>query len=106
MGPAGPESEERIFIQLAKLIRYLQYCSHNYSMDSSRRYDTGIVSGYTINPTTGALKAIAGSPFAVGNAPRSVVVGRRWPPRVEFPNNTLMTGAVADFRSFSQRPLF
>ena len=30
------------------------------------------VSGYTINPTTGALTAIAGSPFATGGFPASV----------------------------------
>jgi 6-phosphogluconolactonase len=34
----------------------------------------GDVSGYTINPTTGALTAIAGSPFAAGSGPQSVVV--------------------------------
>ena len=32
------------------------------------------VSGYTINATTGALTAIAGSPFPAGSAPRSVAV--------------------------------
>ena len=32
------------------------------------------VSGYTINPSTGALTAIAGSPFAAGSAPFSVAV--------------------------------
>src|SRR3984893_11333721 len=32
------------------------------------------VSGYTINPTTGALTAIAGSPFAAGGSPGSVAV--------------------------------
>ena len=32
------------------------------------------VSGYTINATTGALVPIAGSPFAAGAAPLSVVV--------------------------------
>ena len=32
------------------------------------------VSGYTINPSTGALTAIAGSPFAAGFAPFSVAV--------------------------------
>ena len=32
------------------------------------------ISGYTINPSTGALTAIAGSPFAAGTRPRSVAV--------------------------------
>jgi 6-phosphogluconolactonase len=32
------------------------------------------VSGYTINPATGALTAIAGSPFAEGAEPFSVAV--------------------------------
>jgi len=32
------------------------------------------VSGYTINPSTGALTAIAGSPFPAGRSPRSVAV--------------------------------
>ena len=32
------------------------------------------VSGYTINPSTGALTAIAGSPFAAGSIPSSVAV--------------------------------
>jgi DNA-binding beta-propeller fold protein YncE len=34
----------------------------------------GGVSGYTINPTTGALTPIAGSPFAAGNGPNIVAV--------------------------------
>jgi sugar lactone lactonase YvrE len=33
------------------------------------------VSGYTINPATGALTLIAGSPFGAGGAPDSVTVG-------------------------------
>jgi len=32
------------------------------------------VSGYTINPTTGALTAISGSPFAAGRFPTSMAV--------------------------------
>jgi 6-phosphogluconolactonase len=32
------------------------------------------VSAFTINPSTGALTEIAGSPFAAGMMPRSVVV--------------------------------
>ena len=32
------------------------------------------VSGYTINPSTGALTAIAGSPFAAGLGPVSVAI--------------------------------
>ena len=35
---------------------------------------TGNVLGYMINPSTGALTAIAGSPFAAGFAPFSVAV--------------------------------
>ena len=35
------------------------------------------VSGYTINPTTGALTAIGGSPFPAGNFPSSVAVTPR-----------------------------
>jgi len=34
----------------------------------------GTVSAYTINSSTGALSAVAGSPFAAGNGPRSVSV--------------------------------
>jgi len=34
--------------------------------------DSNNVSGYTINPTTGALTAISGSPFAAGSRPFSV----------------------------------
>jgi hypothetical protein len=34
------------------------------------------VSGHTINPTTGALKHISGSPFAAGRHPVSVAVAR------------------------------
>src|SRR5450432_1517964 len=36
--------------------------------------NSGNVSAYTINSSTGALAAIAGSPFAAGYFPRSVVV--------------------------------
>ena len=32
------------------------------------------VSAYTINPGSGALTAVSGSPFAAGNAPNSVIV--------------------------------
>jgi hypothetical protein len=35
---------------------------------------SGNVSGYTINRTTGALKAVSGSPFAAGSLPASVAV--------------------------------
>ncbi len=34
----------------------------------------GTVSAYTINSSTGALRAVAGSPFAAGNGPGSVTV--------------------------------
>jgi len=34
----------------------------------------GTISGYTINATTGALSTVAGSPFAAGSAPNSLVV--------------------------------
>jgi 6-phosphogluconolactonase len=33
------------------------------------------VSAYSINPTTGALKPVAGSPFPAGNTPLSIAVG-------------------------------
>jgi 6-phosphogluconolactonase (cycloisomerase 2 family) len=36
--------------------------------------DPGTVSAYTMNPTTGALSAVAGSPFAAGGGPDAVVV--------------------------------
>ena len=36
--------------------------------------DSDNVSGYTINPTTGALTAMAGPPFPAGDEPRSVAV--------------------------------
>jgi len=35
---------------------------------------TNNVNGYTIDPTTGALTAITGSPFAAGTFPTSVAV--------------------------------
>ena len=35
---------------------------------------SGNISGYTINPSTGALTSIAGSPFAAGGEPRGVAV--------------------------------
>jgi hypothetical protein len=35
------------------------------------------VSGYTIDPISGALTAISGSPFPAGTQPRSVTVSRR-----------------------------
>ncbi len=35
---------------------------------------TGNVSAYTINSSTGALRAVAGSPFAAGNDPFSVAI--------------------------------
>jgi hypothetical protein len=41
------------------------YLASEYSND---------VSGYTINPTTGALTAISGSPFAAGRFPQFVTV--------------------------------
>jgi 6-phosphogluconolactonase len=41
---------------------------------SSRDCATGSVWAYTINSSTGALSALAGSPFAAGNGPSSVVV--------------------------------
>jgi 6-phosphogluconolactonase len=37
-------------------------------------YDSGNIYGYTINPSTGALTPIAGSPFAAGSAPWSMAV--------------------------------
>jgi 6-phosphogluconolactonase len=37
---------------------------------------TGTVSVYKINPSTGALTAVAGSPFAAGARPWSVAVAR------------------------------
>jgi 6-phosphogluconolactonase len=37
-------------------------------------HPTGSVSGYSINPATGALTPIAGSPFAAGDSPYSVAV--------------------------------
>ena len=36
--------------------------------------NSGNVSGYTIDPTTGALTPISGSPFAAGQSPQSVAV--------------------------------
>jgi 6-phosphogluconolactonase len=38
------------------------------------------VRSYAINPVTGALTAIAGSPFATGAAPFSVAITRANPP--------------------------
>jgi 6-phosphogluconolactonase (cycloisomerase 2 family) len=43
----------------------------NYCDSSCAR---GTVSAYTINSSTGVLTAVAGSPFAAGNGPRSVTV--------------------------------
>jgi len=42
--------------------------------DSSPNCSVGTVSAYTINSSTGALSAVAGSPFAAGNAPVWVTV--------------------------------
>ncbi len=45
-----------------------------YSGDCSAGHLTGNVSAYTINSSTGALRAVTGSPFAAGNTPASVSV--------------------------------
>jgi len=37
-------------------------------------FGSDTVSGYTINPATGALTAIAGSPFAAGIEPIAIAV--------------------------------
>ena len=44
----------------------LNYCDSSCAV--------GTVSAYTINSSTGVLTAVAGSPFATGNGPRSVTV--------------------------------
>jgi 6-phosphogluconolactonase len=46
------------------------YVANEYGTGSG----AGSVSAYTINSSTGALRAVAGSPFAAGTQPRSVTV--------------------------------
>jgi 6-phosphogluconolactonase (cycloisomerase 2 family) len=51
---------------------YVANCGTFCSSDDL--YDTGGVSGYTIDATTGALTAMPGSPFGAGNYPNSLAV--------------------------------
>ena len=65
------------------------------------------VSGYTINATTGALTAIAGSPFPAGTAPRSVAIAGcatspsitdiSASPAVLWPPNNEMVGVTINY---------
>jgi 6-phosphogluconolactonase (cycloisomerase 2 family) len=45
-----------------------------YAVDFNGNGPNGFVSGYTINALTGSLTLVSGSPFAVGNEPRTVTI--------------------------------
>lgn len=49
--------------------------------DSSPNCLAGTVSAYTINRSTGALSAVAGSPFAAGRGPYSLAIASQTPPK-------------------------
>ncbi len=48
-----------------------------YVANAANNKPSGNVSAYTINSSTGALRAIAGSPFAAGNSPFSIAIARQ-----------------------------
>jgi 6-phosphogluconolactonase (cycloisomerase 2 family) len=45
-----------------------------YAVDFNGNGSNGVVAGFKVNALTGALTLVAGSPFAVGNQPRTVAI--------------------------------